>query len=562
MSSPIALQDALPAKPWHSELTRYHWFVLVVCTMGWLFDCLTQQFFNMARRQAVTALIDQGASVDYWAGVATSFLLVGWATGGIIFGILGDRIGRAKTMICTILMFTLFTGLIGTAQNIWMFILFQFLTGLGVGGQFAVGVALVAETMPDRARAPALGRLQAFSAAGNITAAFIGMTLAALTLRGVIETYWRWLFAVGILFSPLALVVMSRLKEPERWKQAVADRGKTKQAGPFRQLFGEARWRRRAIVGIILAASGVVGLWGIGVFSNDLVQTVFRKDYQKRAREAGKAEMDRQFLQLVLQNPQSLNDEAALKIPPRDLLSLDAANKDPEVLYAAALRLRRDNQTVSPETVLAALDEASPEWKAQTTADRARRAEYLSASGGTSTLPQCIEAIRVRNKEMNGNLGWWAAFNLLFFNIGAFCGMYLFALVTQRIGRRPTFAIFFLGAMITTAMTFLYLRQWTDLLWMTPLMGAFQLSVFGGYAIYFPELFPTRMRATGTSVCYNTARYVAAIGPFVLGLLTTRVFAGFEEPMRPAGVTMCAFFLLGIAVLPFAPETKGQPLPE
>jgi hypothetical protein len=96
-------------------------------------------------------------------------------------------------------------------------------------------------------------------------------------------------------------------------------------------------------------------------------------------------------------------------------------------------------------------------------------------------------------------------------------------------------------------------------------MGFFQLSLFGGYAIYFPELFPTHLRSTGTSFCYNVGRFVAASGPTILGLLTSRIFTeanGYAEGMRYAGLTMCSVFLVGLAVLPFAPETKGRPLPE
>jgi hypothetical protein len=97
---------------------------------------------------------------------------------------------------------------------------------------------------------------------------------------------------------------------------------------------------------------------------------------------------------------------------------------------------------------------------------------------------------------------------------------------------------------------------------MIPLMGFCQLSIFGGYAIYFPELFPTSLRSTGTSFCYNVGRFVAASGPTILGLLTSRVYKGFPEPMRYAGLTMCVIFLVGLIILPFAPETRGEPLPE
>ena len=94
-----------------------------------------------------------------------------------------------------------------------------------------------------------------------------------------------------------------------------------------------------------------------------------------------------------------------------------------------------------------------------------------------------------------------------------------------------------------------------------PLMGFAQLSVFGGYAIYLPELFPTRLRSTGTSFCYNVGRLVAAAGPLSLGLLASRVFHG-PNALRYAGVSMCLVFMVGLCALPFAPETQGKPLPE
>jgi len=94
-------------------------------------------------------------------------------------------------------------------------------------------------------------------------------------------------------------------------------------------------------------------------------------------------------------------------------------------------------------------------------------------------------------------------------------------------------------------------------------MGFCQLSLFGGYAIYFPELFPTRLRSTGTSFCYNVGRFAAALGPLVkAGLNEAFRYWGYDEPLRPAGMTMCGVFLVGLLVLPFLPETKGKPLPE
>ena len=140
---------AAPSGPWYRELNRDHWFVLVVASLGWLFDTMDQQLFNLARRPAIAELLGPGATpaaIAEYSGYATMIFIIGWATGGVFFGILGDRVGRAKTMIFTILLYSMFTGLSVFSVGVWDFSFYRFLTGLGVGGQFAVGVALVAES--------------------------------------------------------------------------------------------------------------------------------------------------------------------------------------------------------------------------------------------------------------------------------------------------------------------------------------------------------------------------------------------------------------------------------
>jgi MFS family permease len=326
------------------------------------------------------------------------------------------------------------------------------LTGLGVGGEFAVGVALVAEVMPDRARPFALGLVQALSAVGNVTAAVLGITFSQLEQSGAVGSSWRYLFVIGTLPALLAVVIRARLKEPDRWK-AVAESGsaQNKRLGSFGELFGDPVWRHHALVGVALAFSGVVGLWGIGFFSPDLQRSIFRKTFEAQG------------------------------------------------------------------------------------------------------LPEDV---------IRGKLGTWTGFSLVLQNIGGFFGIYAFSRVSQRIGRKPAFAISFVAAMLSTAGVFWFMNDFSDIFWMIPIMGFCQLSLFGGYAIYFPELFPTRLRSTGTSFCYNVGRFVAAIGPPILGLLTSRVYIDQPEPMRYAGVTMCSVFLIGLLALPFAPETRGKPLPE
>jgi MFS family permease len=163
---------------------------------------------------------------------------------------------------------------------------------------------------------------------------------------------------------------------------------------------------------------------------------------------------------------------------------------------------------------------------------------------------------------LDGRLARWAGYTSIMINIGAFFGIYGFGLMTHRIGRRPAFAVSFIAAAVSTAFVFGFMNDPTDVFWMYPIMGLCQLSLFGGYAIYFPELFPTKLRSTGTSFCYNVGRFLAAAGPITLGSLAKHAFSGYAEPMRPAGITMCLFLLAGLLVLPFAPETKDQPLPE
>jgi MFS family permease len=366
-------------------------------------------------------------------------------------------------MLLTILIYSVFTGLSALSLTVWDFMAYRFLTGLGVGGEFAVGVALLAEVMPDRARPHALGLLQAFSAIGNCTAAGLFILLGWMVQHNHLQLEapgqlapWRLMFLFGLAPATLALLVRRRLKEPERWQQAVAG-GQAKRAGSYAELFGDPRWRRNALVGLCLAFAGVVGLWGIGFFSGDLVQNVFAKKF---------------------------------------------------------------------------------------------------------------EAEGLKGQERVGQVMIWTGLNQLMLNIGAFFGIYAFSKVTHFTGRRAAFAVSFILAMASTAAVFWFLSDRSQIFWMIPIMGFCQLAVFGGYAIYFPELFPTRLRSTGTSFCYNVGRFVAATGPLGLGLLTSQVFvhtatdADPNMPRRLAGVAMCGVFLIGLVVLPFAPETRGKPLPE
>jgi MFS family permease len=224
----LARAEALKADtgPWYKDLSRYHWFVLIVAALGWMFDTMDQQLFTLARKPAIRELnsivrdgqvvFPTSGGVAEYEGYATMIFMLGWAIGGLFFGVLGDRIGRAKTMLLTILTYSAFTGLSAVSWDFWSFSFFRFLTGLGVGGEFAVGVSLVAEVIPDRARSYALGWVQAMSAVGNMTAAIIGMSLGKLQESGVVGSAWRIMFLIGMAPALLAVLIRRRLKEPGR----------------------------------------------------------------------------------------------------------------------------------------------------------------------------------------------------------------------------------------------------------------------------------------------------------------------------------------------------------
>jgi hypothetical protein len=148
-------------------------------------------------------------------------------------------------------------------------------------------------------------------------------------------------------------------------------------------------------------------------------------------------------------------------------------------------------------------------------------------------------------------------------DVGSFLGMIAFTFAATFIGRRPAFFVAFILCLVTTIFVFNSLHTRTDAYWMLPLMGFAQLSVFGGYSIYFPELFPTRLRGTGVGFCYNTVRYLAAgFPPMLMYLNQAMLSQGVAEPFRKAATYLSFIFALGLVALIWAPETKGKPLPE
>jgi len=424
------------------KMTPYHWAVVIIASLGWLFDCMDQRLFALSRESAMEALLGAEASVDevkHALSSATTIMILGWATGGIIFGVMSDRVGRVKSMAVTLLLYSIFTGLSGFAQGVTDFMIYRFLVGLGVGGMFGSATTIVAESLPSKFRAPALGALQTLAAVGNMIGSGVTLLIPPSAEVGLFGYEgWRSLFFLGIIPALLVVPMLLFLREPEVWlemkKARMSGELTTTKTGPL-ELFRDSRWRKNAVIGLFLGVAGMVGLWGIGFFSPELVS--------------------------------------------------EALQGEPK--------------------------------------------EEIDKVRGYGTMLQ---------------------------DVGAFLGMSAFTVVATIYGRRLAFLISMTLCLFVTIFVFNNLSSAQDAYWMLPLMGFAQLSLFAGYSIYFPELFPTRLRGSGVGFCYNTVRYIAAPAPILLAYLSSSL------SFRMGATVMSLIYIVGIVALIWAPETKGKGLPE
>ena len=179
-----------------------------------------------------------------------------------------------------------------------------------------------------------------------------------------------------------------------------------------------------------------------------------------------------------------------------------------------------------------------------------------------------ITEIMYNPKAIPGLKTTWVGWNMIVQNLGAFFGMIVFTRAAQKFGRKTAFAVAFLCAFVATVGFFRFFNSRDHIWWMTFILGFCQLALFAGFAIYLPELFPLRLRSTGTSFYYNVGRFIAASGPFTLGKLQAWLARGATTPeakleaFRHACMYLSVVFLLGLIALIFLPETKGKPMPE
>jgi MFS family permease len=418
------------SKGWYRGVTRTQWLILVLASAGWVFDVYEGQIFNITRGQLLQELLPPDAGSDavlFYGDVFLGVFLTGGALGGVLFGTLADRWGRKPMLVLTILTYSIFSGLTALAQELWQVAALRFLVAVGVGGEWSVAAAMVAEAFPGRGRAQAGSIFHATSIIGTWLAGLAGWAAGA---------HWRYAYLLGVL--PALLVVALRIGLP-----GAASPGKSQslgQAGSVRELLADKRWRRRALLGLLLAAVGLGTFWAVTVEGQRLAQD-----------------------QLV-----------------RDGVPLAQAQEQAKLAYA-----------------------------------------LIQTTGGG-------------------------------------LGLLSFGPLAARWGRRRTFVFFHVAAVLVVPLTCYAPSSYGQLVVLLPIFGFFTLGLHAGYAIYFPELFPTRLRATGAGFCFNGGRVAAA---------SVLLFSGWlkEQPgmdHRLAVSLLGGLFLAGCVIVWFLPETKDQPLAE
>jgi len=401
--------------------------VLGVAWLGWVFDSMDSTIYALVLTPALHELLGSrnGAeNIGWYGGIIFAIFLIGWALGGVVFGLLADRIGRSRTLVITILIYAVCTGLAGLSHTWWELAIYRFLTALGIGGEWAAGATLVAEVWPEPLRVKGAGLLQSAWGAGYFLAAGLSLLLAGRS--------WRVMFFAGIAPAVVALIARLKVKESEKWAKAKAG---GLQRPRLAELFTRQH-RRDTLAGSALAFVAVFGLWGATNWTPSLVRELLE--------------------------PRRLSGEAVTQMVSYAVMSLNA---------------------------------------------------------------------------------------------GAILGYLAFPLLAEWLGRKAAFFLTLLGSAIILPATFLAPETYARLLLILPILGFMTNGIFSGFPVYLPELYPTRIRATGSGFCFNAGRVLASAGPFVTGYLVVHL-----GTFARAASSIALIYVLGMGVLLFARETKGQVL--
>jgi MFS family permease len=423
-------------------LTRYQWLVLFAAWLGWGFDVFDGLLFNYVAPLCVPDLLHLDVTSPtaktetlFYTASLTSMLLLGWAMGGILFGKLTDRIGRTRTLLLTMLVYAFCTAACAFAPNIWVLALFRFGASLGIGGEWAAGAALVAETMPRDKRIIGGALLYTSAPAGLFLATYVN-DLFTRQLDGIASNpsmSWRAVFLTGLVPAAAAFLIRLKIKEPEQWAPA----GQTPRIA---ELFTREH-RTRTLGGLAMALVALITWWSCSAF-----------------------------------------------IP-----------------------------------VIAG---------------------YLTSS--VTPLPAAADLAKLKVH--------FQTIGTTCFNLGGLIGTLLTVPAATRLGRRPMFLIYFLCGAAAILLTFGSDVDPVTRLYMMFLVGLTVFGVFGSFTFYLPELFPMRLRGTGSGFCYNIGRVITAAFPFGIGVILRTGINPLHVIVWVAAVPLVGVLLVvfGIAV-----ETKG-----
>lgn len=232
--------------PWHSEITPIQWRVLIAAGLGWTLDAMDVMLFAFA----LTAIREEFGMTSAGAGALMSVTLLASAVGGVLFGMLADRIGRVQALMHSIFVYSVFTLFTASATSIPQLVLWRTLVGFGIGGEWSAGSVLVAETWPAPHRGKAIGIMQSGWAVGYILAALLAAFL--MPLWG-----WRSLFLVGVAPGLLAIWIRRAVPEPDVWMR------RPSQTAPLRSLWRRPDLRRNALVAGSMSTALMFAYWGL-----------------------------------------------------------------------------------------------------------------------------------------------------------------------------------------------------------------------------------------------------------------------------------------------------------
>ena len=491
---------------------RGRWMTLTAALLGWMFDGLEMGLFPLVARPALIDLLGTTSSTEIgqWIAIITAGFLVGAATGGVLFGWLGDCIGRVRAMTLSILTYAVFSGVCGLASDAWQVAGFRFIASLGMGGEWSLGIALVMEVWPDRSRGWLAGVIGGAANFGYLIIGVVGLALSHLIqdLHGAMlsvgvgpetadwlvkNSGWRILMLFGAVPALLTFLIRLFVPESNRWE---AERAKG----------ATSHWQSVDLFGVLIgagAAACLIYLWAADVpapvrFGGSIVAFALLTRgylfpivrYVRRATEG-----------------QDYDSPAAVRLEMRGIVG--------RLVLAAAL---------SGVALLGTWGRPS----------RRTWADQLAPGTNARTYTQMATAA------------------------GAILGCVVAALAGHRFGRRITYAVLCVGSMASIA-GFYHLNPeyGPTFLLAAFLMGTITAAFYGWLPLYLPELFPTRIRATGQGFGFNFGRILAAVGVLQL----PHVMKEFDVGWPGACTAMSLIYIVGLGLIWLAPETKGKALP-